>query len=73
MQAHPDLDGWFFVGIWPLFAERGSMPLWEEAARNGMKTVAFDTLPVQLGYLKDGLIYALVGQKYWGWGLIPPK
>ena len=29
MQANPDLDGWFFVGLWPLFADRGSMPLWE--------------------------------------------
>ena len=68
MQANPDLNGWFFVGIWPLFAERGSMPLWENAARNGMRTVAFDPLPLQLDYLKKGLIYGLVGQKYWGWG-----
>ena len=21
MQANPDLNGWFFVGLWPLFAE----------------------------------------------------
>jgi len=69
MQAYPDLDGWFFVGLWPLFAERGSMPLWEEAARSGrLKTVAFDTLPVELEYLKEGLLHGLVGQKYWGWG-----
>ncbi len=68
MQAYPDLDGWFFVGLWPLFADRGSMPLWEEAALAGMKTVAFDTLPVELEYLKEGLLYGLVGQKYWGWG-----
>jgi ribose transport system substrate-binding protein len=33
-----------------------------------MKTVAFDTLPVELEYLQDGLLYGLVGQKYWGWG-----
>ncbi len=69
MQANPDLNGWFFVGLWPLFAERGSMPLWEEAAASGnLKTVAFDTLPVELDYLKEGLLYGLVGQKYWGWG-----
>ncbi len=69
MQANPDLDGWFFVGMWPLFAERGSMPLWEEAAQSGqLKTVAFDTLPVELEFLKDGYLYGLVGQKYWGWG-----
>jgi ribose transport system substrate-binding protein len=69
MQTHPNLDGWFFVGMWPLFAERGSMPLWEDAARNhGMKVVAFDTLPVELEFLRDGYLSALIGQKYWGWG-----
>lgn len=69
MQAYPDLDGWFLVGLWPLFAERGSMPLWEEAAQSGqLTTVAFDTLPVELEYMKDGYLQGLVGQKYWGWG-----
>jgi ribose transport system substrate-binding protein len=69
MQAHPDLDGWFLVGLWPLFAERGSMPLWEDAALNkGLVTIAFDTLPVELEFLEDGYLQGLVGQKYWGWG-----
>jgi len=69
MRAHPELDGWFFVGMWPLFADRGSMPLWEEAALSGeTKTVAFDTLPVELELLRDGYLSGLVGQKYWGWG-----
>ena len=71
MQAYPDLDGWFFVGLWPIFAGRGAMPLFEEAAlrpEGDMKAVAFDTLPVQLEWLKDGLLDGLVGQKYWGWG-----
>jgi len=48
MQANPDLDGWFFVGLWPLFAERGSMPLWEDASLNkGMANIVFDTLPLR--------------------------
>jgi ribose transport system substrate-binding protein len=69
MQKYPDLKGWFFVGLWPLFAQEGSMPLWEAAAKSGaVKTVAFDTLPVELDYLKKGMLYGLVGQKYWGWG-----
>ena len=69
MKAHPDLNGWFFVGLWPLFAEEGSMPLWEAASKAGaLKTVSFDTLAVELDYVKKGLIYGLVGQKYWGWG-----
>ena len=69
MQANPDLNGWFFVGLWPLFAERGSMPLWEDAALNkGLVTISFDTLPVELEFLQDGYVQGLVGQKYWGWG-----
>lgn len=69
MQAHPDLRGWFFAGLWPLFADRGSMPLWELASSQGkVKTVAFDTLPLELDLLRDGYIEALIGQKYWRWG-----
>jgi len=68
MQANPDLDGWFFVGLWPLFADRGSMPLWEAASLAGMTNVVFDTLPVELEFLQDGYVSGLVGQKYWGWG-----
>ena len=69
MQAHPVLDGWFFAGMWPLYAERGSMPLWENAARHrGMKVVAMDMLPVELEFLRDGYLSALIGQKYWTWG-----
>lgn len=69
MLAHPDLRGWFFAGLWPLFADRGSMPLWESAARNGsVKTVVFDSLPFELDLLRDGYVSALIGQKYWRWG-----
>ena len=69
MQANPDLNGWFFVGLWPLFAKPGSMKAWESAAKSGkLKTISFDTLPVELVYLKDGYLSGLVGQKYWGWG-----
>ena len=69
MQKYPDLKGWFFVGLWPLFAKEGSMPLWEAASKAGtLKTVSFDTLPVELDFVKKGMVYGLVGQKYWGWG-----
>ncbi|MCL4248014.1 MAG: sugar-binding protein [Anaerolineae bacterium] len=68
MQSYPDLNGWFFVGLWPLFAGEGAMPLWEAATANGMKTISFDTLPVELDFMKAGLVHGLVGQKYWGWG-----
>lgn len=69
MQAHPDLRGWFFAGLWPLFADRGSMPLWERATRErGLKTVAFDTLPVEIALMREGYVEALIGQKYRSWG-----
>jgi ribose transport system substrate-binding protein len=68
MTAHPDLNGWFFVGLWPVFAGEGAMPLWEAATKAGMKSVAFDTLPVELDWVKKGMLYGLVGQKYWDWG-----
>jgi ribose transport system substrate-binding protein len=69
LQAHPDLRGWFFVGLWPLVADRGAMPLWEQASRQGnLKSVAFDSLPVELDLLGDGYLDALIGQKYWNWG-----
>ena len=69
MLANPDLNGWFFVGLWPVFAGRGAMPQFEQAVlNNNMKAVAFDTLPVELEWVQDGLLHGLVGQKYWGWG-----
>jgi ribose transport system substrate-binding protein len=69
MQNYPDLDGWFFVGLWPIFAGQGAMPLFEGAVtENGMIAIAFDTLPVELEWLQAGLVHGLVGQKYWGWG-----
>ena len=69
MQAHPDIKGWYFAGMWPLFAGRGAMPLWEDAAlHRGMKTVAFDALPVELELLRDGYLSGLIDQKNWFWG-----
>jgi ribose transport system substrate-binding protein len=69
MHAYPTLDGWYFAGMWPLFAERGSMPSWEGAALNrGMITVAFDALPVEVELLRDGYLSGLIDQKNWGWG-----
>ena len=69
MRAHPDIKGWYFAGMWPLFAGRGAMPLWEEAAlHQGMKTIAFDALPVELELLRDGYLSGLIDQKNWFWG-----
>jgi ribose transport system substrate-binding protein len=69
MTEHPEIDGWFFVGLWSLLAEDAKTTKWREAAAAGtIKTVVFDTLPFELDLLKEGQVHALVGQKYWGWG-----
>jgi ribose transport system substrate-binding protein len=69
MTEHPDLNGWFFVGLWAFLEGRGAMPLWEEATLDGqVYNVGFDTLPLQLDLMDDGFVQGLVGQKYWGWG-----
>jgi len=67
MQAHPDLNGWIFVGGWPLFvAPPGAF---ESIGTDGrVKVVSFDTLPDQLRYVELGYVQALVGQKYYEWG-----
>lgn len=69
MTAHPDLDGWFFAGLWAFLSGQGAMPKWEDATLNGnLYNIGFDTLPLQLNLLRDGYLDGLVGQKYWGWG-----
>lgn len=48
---------------------KGVMVLWGKASKAGkIKTIAFDTLPVGLQYMKKGMLQGFVGQKYWGWG-----
>jgi ribose transport system substrate-binding protein len=69
MEESPDLDAWFFAGLWPFLAGQGAMPLWEQATlENGMVSVSFDNLPVLLDLVEDGYLAGLVGQKYWGHG-----
>jgi ribose transport system substrate-binding protein len=69
MAEHPQIAGWFFVGLWSLLADDAKTTKWREAAEAGnVKTVVFDTLPFELDLLKGGKVQALVGQKYWGWG-----
>jgi ribose transport system substrate-binding protein len=54
------------------------MPTWRTNSKSGVyKTVAFDALKVAVPYLdasrtttniSEGLVSALIAQKYWGWG-----
>jgi len=66
MQAHPDLTGWILAGAWAIFTPSPG-PF---AARKpgDLTVVAFDALPEELEYVRQGYVQVLLGQKLWGWG-----
>ncbi len=69
LSATPDVTGIFFAGLWPFTLGRGAMPTWEEQTLEGrLVNIAFDTLPLELVLVNEGLVQGLVGQKYWDWG-----
>lgn len=67
VTKYPNLLGMIWVGGWPLFTN-GAMPNLAKAAKAGLKVVSFDYLAPELPWVQKGLIGALVGQDYWGWG-----
>jgi ribose transport system substrate-binding protein len=81
IAQYPELDGLFVVGLWGLAAacqcsetgmtcscEDRQMPNWKAAARAKLKTVTYDSLPFELMLIDQGLVSAVLGQKYFGWG-----
>jgi ribose transport system substrate-binding protein len=62
-NANPQIQGWAFIGGWPLFAK---------GAINGKpgqrKIVSCDALPAQLDYVRNGYVVCLFGQDCYGWG-----
>ncbi|MCA1595775.1 MAG: sugar-binding protein [Chloroflexi bacterium] len=67
MAAHPKLRGWVLVGGWPLFADSALDSITDH---NRTKVVSVDALPKEWDYLKSGQVYALLGQKLFGWGQV---
>ncbi|MBN2091124.1 substrate-binding domain-containing protein [candidate division KSB1 bacterium] len=63
-KAHPDLDGWAMVGGWPFFSES----LLDKLDPDQLKIVAVDALPVQLPYIKSGIVDVFLGQPTFRWG-----
>ncbi|MFO0984714.1 MAG: sugar-binding protein [Planctomycetota bacterium] len=66
IQAHPDLTGFYLSGGWPLFAPAPGP--FEGLEPGKIKVVAFDALPQQLDYVRQGYVQALTGQKLFEWG-----
>ncbi len=62
-NANPSIQGWAFVGGWPLFTTDALK--W---APGTIKCVSVDALPAELGYVKDGHVEVLLAQDCYGWG-----
>lgn len=66
MQAHPDLKGWVLIGGWGLFTPPPG-PFGSKKPGD-LTVIAFDALPEELDYIRQGYAQTLLGQKLWGWG-----
>jgi ribose transport system substrate-binding protein len=68
-NAYPDLQGWAFIGGWPLF----TTTLLTDLDPKKVKIVAVDALPVELPYVEKGLAPVLFAQPTYLWGYVSVK
>ncbi len=66
MQAHPDLKGWVLAGSWAIFTPAPGP--FATKKPGDLTVVAFDALPEELEYVRQGYVQVLLGQKLFGWG-----
>ena len=66
MEAHPKLTGWVLPGSWAIFTPPPG-PFGSKKPGT-LTVVAFDALPEELDYIRQGYVQVLLGQKLWGWG-----
>jgi ribose transport system substrate-binding protein len=62
-KANPQIEGWVFVGGWPLWAKDAMS--WNPGK---VKIVACDALPKELEYVKSGHVQVLIAQGCFMWG-----
>lgn len=66
--ANPDLDGWWFVGGWPFFADQEALTGLEQFRENGGKVVSIDTFHPMLKYVTLDYVDQLIGSNYTAMG-----
>ena len=66
MNAYPDIDGWAFIGGWPLFTKS----LLTELDPAQVKVVSVDALPAELPYIAAGITPVLLAQPTYKWGYV---
>ena len=68
INATPDLASYFFVGMWPFFADLKTMPQLKAFVERGGVCVSLDALEGALNAVDQGYANALVGYSWWGFG-----
>lgn len=68
INATPDLAGYFFVGMWPFFADLASMPNLKQFVGKGGYVNSLDSLEGALNAVDQGYANELVGYSWWGFG-----
>lgn len=68
-NAYPEVNGWAFVGGWPLFTQTLLTDI--DPAR--MKVVSVDALPAELVYVEKGVVPVLLAQPVYDWGYVGVK
>jgi len=68
INATPDLVSYFFVGMWPFFADLRTMPNLKKLVDGGGTIVSLDALEGALNAVEQGYATALVGYSWWGFG-----
>jgi len=68
INATPDLASYFFVGMWPFFADLKTMPQLKAFVERGGICVSLDALEGALHAVDKGYANALVGYSWWGFG-----
>jgi ribose transport system substrate-binding protein len=68
-NAYPEVNGWAFVGGWPLFTQTLLTDI--DPAR--MKVVSVDGLPAELVYVEKGVVPVLLAQPVYQWGYVGVK
>jgi ribose transport system substrate-binding protein len=63
-NAYPDIQGWAFVGGWPLFTQT----LLTDLNPAKQKVVSVDALPAELAYIDKGVAPILLAQPVYLWG-----
>ena len=68
-NAYPDIQGWAFIGGWPLFTKA----LLTDLDPKKVKIVSVDALPAELPYIEKGLAPVLFAQPTYNWGYVSVK